>query len=36
MDWELGVGRCKLLHLELDSKAPVYSTGSYIQYHDKP
>ena len=30
MDWEFGVSRCKLLHLEwTDNK--VYSTGSYIQ-----
>ena len=33
MDWEFGVGRCKLLHLEwLNNKVLLYSTGNYIQY----
>ena len=32
MDWEFGVGRCKLLHLEwINSKVLLYSTGNYIQ-----
>ena len=32
-DWEFGVGRCKLLHLEwINNKVPMYSTGNYIQY----
>ena len=29
MDWESGVNRCKLLHLErIDNKVLVYSTGN--------
>ena len=33
MDWEFGVGRCKLLHLEwINNKVLMYSTGNYIQY----
>ena len=32
MDWEFGVSRCKLLHLEWKSnKVLLYSTGNYIQ-----
>ena len=32
MDWEFGVGRCKLLHLEwVNNKVLLYSTGNYIQ-----
>ena len=32
MDWEFGVSRCKLLHLEwIDNKVLMYSTGNYIQ-----
>ena len=32
MDWEFGVTRCKLLHLEwIDNKVLMYSTGNYIQ-----
>ena len=32
MDWEFGVGRCKLLHLEwINDKVLLYSTGDYIQ-----
>ena len=32
MDWEFGVGRCKLLHLEWISKEVLlYSTGNYVQ-----
>ena len=32
-DWEFGVGRCKLLHLEwINSKVLLCSTGNYIQY----
>ena len=32
MDWEFGVGRCKLLHLEwIYNKVLPYSTGNYIQ-----
>ena len=33
MDWEFGVGRRKLLHLEwIHNKVLLYSTGNYIQY----
>ena len=33
MDWEFGVSRCKLLHLEwINSKVLLHSTGNYIQY----
>ena len=28
----LGVGRCKLLHLEWINKVLLYSTGTYIQH----
>ena len=32
MDWESGVSRYKLLHIEwTDNKVLVYSTGNYIQ-----
>ena len=32
MDWELGFGRCKLLHLKwISSEVMLYSTGNYIQ-----
>ena len=32
MDWEFGVSRCKLLHLEwISNEVPLYSTGNYIQ-----
>ena len=32
MDWEFGVSRCKLLHLEwVKNKILMYSTGNYIQ-----
>ena len=32
MDWEFGVSRCKLLHLEWKSnEVLLYSTGNYIQ-----
>ena len=32
MDWEFGVSRCKLLHLEwINNKVLIYSTGNYIQ-----
>ena len=32
MDWESGVNRCKLLHIEgINSKVLLYSTGNYIQ-----
>ena len=31
MDWEFGVSRCKLLHLEWISKEiQLYGTGNYI------
>ena len=31
MDWELGVSRCKLLHLEwINNETLLYSTGNYI------
>ena len=32
VDWEFGVSRCKLLHLEwISSKVLLYSTENYIQ-----
>lgn len=32
MDWEFGVSRCKLLHLEwMNNKVQLYSTDNYIQ-----
>ena len=32
MDWEFGVSRCKLLHLEwISNEILLYSTGNYIQ-----
>ena len=32
MDWEVGVSRCKLLHLEwISNEVLLYSTGNYIQ-----
>ena len=32
MDWEFGVGRCKLLHLEwINNEVLLYSSGNYIQ-----
>ena len=32
MDWEFGVGGCKILHLEcLSNKVLLYSTENYIQ-----
>ena len=31
MDWELGIGGCRLLHLECINKVLLYSTGKYIQ-----
>ena len=32
MDWEFGIGRRKLLHLEwINNKVPLYTTGNYIQ-----
>ena len=33
MDWEFGVSRCKLLHIEwINDKVLLYSTGNHIQY----
>ena len=33
MDWEFGVGRCKLLYVEwINNKVLLLSTGNYIQY----
>ena len=32
MNWEFGVSKCKLLHLEwINNKAILYSIGNYIQ-----
>ena len=32
MDWEVGVGRCKLLYLEwIGNEVGLYSAGNYIQ-----
>ena len=32
MEWEAGVRRCKLLHMEQINKVLLYSTQTYIQY----
>ena len=33
MDWEFGINRCKLLHIEwMNNKVLLYSTGNYIEY----
>ena len=33
MNWELGISRCKLLHIKwINNKVLLYSTGNYIQY----
>ena len=33
MDWEVGISRCKLLHLGwISHKVLLYSMGNYIQY----
>ena len=33
MDWEFGISRCKLLHIEwLNNKVLLCRLGSYIQY----
>ena len=32
MDWEFGISRCKLLHIEWINNVLLYSTGNYIQY----
>ena len=33
LDWEFGVGNCKLLHLKwINNKELIYSSGNYIQY----
>ena len=33
LDWEFGIGRCKILHLEwINNKILMYSKGNYIQY----
>ena len=32
-DWEVGVSRCKLLHIEwINNKVLLYSAGKYIQH----
>ena len=32
VDWEFGVNKCKLLHLEwISNEVLLYSTGNYIQ-----
>ena len=32
MDWEFGVSRCKLLHLEwINNKVLLYNTGNYTE-----
>ena len=32
MDWESGVSRCKLLHIEwISNEVPLFSTGTFIQ-----
>ena len=31
MDWEFGVSRCKLLHIEwINNKVLLYGTGNYV------
>lgn len=33
MDWEFGVSRCELSHIErINNMFPLYSTGYYIHY----
>ena len=33
MDWEFGVGRCKLLHLEwMSNEVLLYSTENYLPF----
>ena len=33
MEWEFGVSRCKVLHIEwISNKVLLYSTGNYIHY----
>ena len=33
MEWEAGVGRCKLLHIEwTNNKVLLYSKGNYFQH----
>ena len=32
MDWDFGVGRCKVLHLGWINKVLLYSTGNNIHY----
>ena len=33
MEWEVGISRCKLLHIEwINNKVLLYSTENYIQY----
>ena len=33
MDWDLGVSRRKLLHLEwISNEVLLYNTGNYVQY----
>ena len=35
MDWEFGVSRCKLLHMEwISNVILLYSTGSLVMEHD--
>ena len=37
MDWELGISRYKLLHLEcMGNEVLLYSIGNSIQSRDKP
>jgi len=31
MDWEFGLSRWKLVHLQWIDKDPLYSTGNYTQ-----
>ena len=32
MDWDFGVNRCKVFHLEwISSEVLLYSTGNYVQ-----
>ena len=33
MDWEFGISRCKLLHIDwINNKVLLYSSGNCIQY----
>ena len=35
MDWEFGISRCKLLHIEWINKVPLNNTGNYMEENMK-